>query len=823
MKRRSLLVFSILIVLLFSAVTFDPLGNKYKIETVKGDEGGTSIGTHDFTALYEKAYIWDDHDSGLAGSAGEWYFLLWGPSDASSGDSTGEIDVDGPQMVDFPDLSRTWSVSGNAVPKFHLSAWEDDTLNIEMVCDLDVARSILDYTPNAWYHQSERVGDVTCYFAFVIENGQPTAAGVVGPSSGYRGGTYSFDTTASDPNDDSLTYEWTIDGVAQVSTTSSMSYTFPTWSTLGSYTISVRAKDAMGAYSDWVSKTFTLNSHALPTLSIDINNGDGYTTSTAVTLSLTYAATEGATVSDIRFSNDGIWDVETWEAPVASKTWTLTNGDGGKDVYVQARDSYGALSSLYADYVLLDQTPPTGSITINAGADSTSSTSVTLSLTFQDETSGVSQVRYSNDGIWDTEAWDNPPLLPLASEAWTLLLGDGAKTVWFQVKDQAGLLSPTYSDTIYLALSKVSTPMFSPTGGTYSSTQTVTISCATSSATIRYTTNGVDPTSTTGTVYSSPVSVPSTITLKAKAFASGMTDSDTASATYIIAEKVATPTLSPAPGSYSTAQSVTISCATSGATIRYTTDGSTPTTTSTAYSTPIPVNNGTVIVKAKAFKTGMVDSDTASVTYTVLEKVASPVLSPGGGAYSSTQSVTISCTTSGATIRYTTDGSDPSSASMVYSSPIQVVSTTIVKAIAFKSGMIDSDVATATYMITLPPVKVDTPVVTPAGASFSSAQSVTISCSTSGATIRYTTDGSEPTSTSTAYSSAIAVNSGTITINAKAFKSGMTDSDTASATYTINPQKVATPSLNPSRRQLFECAVCYYLLRDKRSNHKIHK
>ena len=81
-------------------------------------------------------------------------------------------------------------------------------------------------------------------------------------------------------------------------------------------------------------------------------------------------------------------------------------------------------------------------------------------------------------------------------------------------------------------------------------------------------------------MYSSPISVAgngSTVTLKAIATKAGMTDSEVASAGYIINYgQVSTPTFSPPGGTYSSDQSVTISCATSGAEIRYTTDGATP-------------------------------------------------------------------------------------------------------------------------------------------------------------------------------------------------------------------------------------------------------
>jgi len=80
--------------------------------------------------------------------------------------------------------------------------------------------------------------------------------------------------------------------------------------------------------------------------------------------------------------------------------------------------------------------------------------------------------------------------------------------------------------------------------------------------------------------------------------------------------------------------------------------------------------------------------------------------------------------------------------------------------------------------------KVATPVFSPAsGTTFTDQLQVTISCSTVGATIRYTTDGSDPTEGSTAYTGAITITQ-TTTIKAKAFKAGMTPSDTASATYT---------------------------------------
>ena len=92
----------------------------------------------------------------------------------------------------------------------------------------------------------------------------------------------------------------------------------------------------------------------------------------------------------------------------------------------------------------------------------------------------------------------------------------------------------------------------------------------------------------------------------------------TASGTLTInpAGTVATPAFSPAAGTYIGAQSVTISCATSGATIYYTTDGSAPSTSAAQYSAAINVSTTTTI-KAYAVKSGWIDSAVASATYTV--------------------------------------------------------------------------------------------------------------------------------------------------------------------------------------------------------------
>lgn len=84
-----------------------------------------------------------------------------------------------------------------------------------------------------------------------------------------------------------------------------------------------------------------------------------------------------------------------------------------------------------------------------------------------------------------------------------------------------------------LLLMSVSTPTFTPTGGTYSSAQLVAISVSKpTDATIRYTTDGSDPTPSHGTVYTTPISIAKTTTVKAVAYRSGWLNSKTASESY---------------------------------------------------------------------------------------------------------------------------------------------------------------------------------------------------------------------------------------------------------------------------------------------------
>jgi len=532
------------------------------------------------------------------------------------------------------------------------------------------------------------------------------------------------------------------------------------------------------------------------------------------------------------------------------------------------------------------------------------------------------------------------------------------------VSDEHGILSvqftPGYDDLPTVRGIEViqsstapaaATPTFSPAGGTYTSAQTVTISDATSGATIYYTTNGTTPT-TASAVYSGPITVSATETLEAIATATGYSTSAVASAAYTISSPTAaTPTFSPAGGTYTSAQTVTISDATSGATIYYTTNGTTPTTASALYSGPITVSAsetleaiatatahstsavataaytisssgggadvldinaggptvgsyvadeyysaGTAAATASTISTAGVTNPapeavyqtqrygnftytlpgfTAGTTYlvrlhfdefywtaagkrefnvlingtqvltdfdvfatagednAVVEQfnavanssgqiviqfvsvvdnaeingievetsggtaptAATPAFSPAAGTYTSAQTVTISDSTSGAKIYYTTNGTTPTTSSTLYSGPITVSASETIEAIAAASGYTTSAVATAAYTINIAMTPAATPTFSPAAGTYSSAQTVTISDATSDAAIHYTTNGTTPTTSSALYSGPITV-SASETLEAIAVATGYSTSAVGTAAYTITSGSGGTDVLD---------------------------
>jgi hypothetical protein len=131
-------------------------------------------------------------------------------------------------------------------------------------------------------------------------------------------------------------------------------------------------------------------------------------------------------------------------------------------------------------------------------------------------------------------------------------IGTGTNLSSYFIFDAAGRTQSPAAWDIGAYVPQVATPTFSPPPDTYTSAQSVTITSATSGATIRYTTDGSMPSETTGTLYSGPVSISATTPLYAIAYEPGFADSSVVLSNYTISPTstpppTPTPTPTPAP------------------------------------------------------------------------------------------------------------------------------------------------------------------------------------------------------------------------------------------------------------------------------------
>ena len=207
-------------------------------------------------------------------------------------------------------------------------------------------------------------------------------------------------------------------------------------------------------------------------------------------------------------------------------------------------------------------------------------------------------------------------------------------------------------------------------------TSNVSISCATPSSTIYYTTDGSTPT-TSSTAYSAPFPVYAPTTVKAIATHAALPSSAVAELAIM---QVATPTIQ-----NNGSNAISITTTTPDATIYYTTDGSTPTTSSAEYTEPLTDNVSNVTIKAIAVKDGMITSAVGSGT--VKLQCATPVITRNGMTF------TLSCSMpTNANFYYTLGGGSEK----LYSGPVAFTADQLpitVTAVARHSDYTESETA----------------------------------------------------------------------------------------------------------------------------------
>ena len=248
-------------------------------------------------------------------------------------------------------------------------------------------------------------------------------------------------------------------------------------------------------------------------------------------------------------------------------------------------------------------------------------------------------------------------------------------------------------------------PAISPASGTtFEGSQTVTISCETEGAEIYYTTDGSAPTKDS-TPYTR-FRIRGKTTVKAVAYnpETGLYSKVT-TAEYALGT-CANPVIAPEGGTAvateggyvfrHSGQTVTIARNGEEGTVRYTLDGTDPTAESAVYSGAITLD-ATTTIKAKVFSDSYFDSETVTVAFTrEWEQVATPEIAAAATFTGTNATCEITCATEGASIFYTLDGSDPTSASTLYEGTLCITGSCTVKAIALLNDYIDSGIAAKT-------------------------------------------------------------------------------------------------------------------------------
>ncbi len=262
---------------------------------------------------------------------------------------------------------------------------------------------------------------------------------------------------------------------------------------------------------------------------------------------------------------------------------------------------------------------------------------------------------------------------------------------------------------VIIAIPTVATPTFTPATGTYADSVTFSLACTTEGATIRYTTDGNEPTEESA-IYSTPVTLTANATVKAKAFVQNRNASATATAVYTIAHEPALAVSTEAlnfsssvltqtfdvTSAFLTAP-VTLSCNNEHFTLSQDTIPATTTATTI-----------TVTFDGTESATGLItiSSDTlsAQIALTATALLATPVITPETGTTDTAITVSIACANMQATVYYTTDGTTPDNSANVYTAPftLSTPGSYTINAIAMQEGWETSAMATANYTVVAP-------------------------------------------------------------------------------------------------------------------------
>ena len=359
---------------------------------------------------------------------------------------------------------------------------------------------------------------------------------------------------------------------------------------------------------------------------------------------------------------------------VAGTNQKRYNGKDDKNTAGYYSGMIGGYSSIDdgSKFTLVDASSATDLTPVVSDVDGTNNT-----FTITSPAAAFSTIRYTTDGSTTPDASTGTAATSGSdiniTESWTV-----------QAVGVFGTADDTFVTPVAGPQNLAPIPCATPVISFDYTTSEVSITCSTPNTTIYYTTNGNIPTASDTEFNGQPFTVTGTTTVKAIATRTNFPDSEVGELTI---SQVATPTIQ-----NNGSNAISITCATEDATIYYTTDGSTPNTSSSVFSEPLKENVSGVTIKAIAVKEGMITSTVRSGSVTL--QCEEPII-----ARSSNSSFTVTCPfpASGVTIYYTTNGNTPTTSSSSTTSggtiPCELPAT--VKAFAVAIGYDNSTEASA--------------------------------------------------------------------------------------------------------------------------------
>ena len=216
----------------------------------------------------------------------------------------------------------------------------------------------------------------------------------------------------------------------------------------------LKVKDKPGNEAEFASNMLIVDNDPPRNIDMSINQGD-ITNSALIDLTISAAdALEMYLAGDVK-------DQNKWIPYATSMKINLTDGDGNKNVRIKFRDDMENESGEIRSSIILDTTPPIGSLLINDGDDLSKSFIASLKLSASD-TYGIVAYQLSNDGTkWTDEyPWTSAPNEPIKINEWDLQLevyggnsAEGLKTVYVRYKDKVGNWSESFTDDVQVIIS----------------------------------------------------------------------------------------------------------------------------------------------------------------------------------------------------------------------------------------------------------------------------------------------------------------------------------------------------------------------------------